>query len=168
MIIMGIDPGLSGGIVILHTHTGQLLTFTMPIKQHSKKRSIEPEGVIDIIDMFKPDVAILEEVHAMPGQGVTSMFTFGLGYGLLIGILKAKNIKSYLVSPRVWQKMVSLGRGYEEAVDQIKQLFPDVSFKMPRAKKDHDGLLDAACLAWYGASLLDKDGSMNILTRKVA
>ncbi len=121
-IIIGIDPGMSGGIATVNIETG----ITGAIKM--------PETPRDIWDALGGWVhfpagyvrAAIEKVHSMPKQGVTSSFTFGKGYGALLMALIAANIPFVDVTPQKWQKSLSCMTGGDKNVSKARaqQLFP--------------------------------------------
>ncbi len=95
---IGIDPGVSGGVSVQYPD-GTVKAFSCPETVH------EMASLLKEIPNYDWDyVAVLEFVHAMPGQGVTSMFTFGKNYGRWQGILAALQIPYKLIRPREWQK----------------------------------------------------------------
>lgn len=127
---IGIDPGKSGGIAIIDSR----VTFTRPMP--SSERGIwEVIAVEDNSHTF----AVIEKVHAMPKQGVTSMFTFGVGYGGLRMALIAAGIPFEEVTPQKWQKSFGMVRKKSELnsvwkrrlMAKAQQLFPlvDVTLK---------------------------------------
>ena len=94
MIIIGIDPGLSGAIAILEDNK-VLGIFDMPVMAEGKKnkRQLNSSQLVNIItdntDKTKEIAVIVEQVNAMPGQGVTSMFNFGQTFGAIKGVCAA-------------------------------------------------------------------------------
>ena len=93
MIILGIDPGLSGALAFLDTNTGMIAIEDMPtveVKRNNKlKREVSPQLTAAIIAKRHAEAAFLEKVNAMAGQGVSSVFSFGRSSGILEGILAA-------------------------------------------------------------------------------
>lgn len=85
MIIAGIDPGLKGSIAIHDTETKDYLFFRMPVDDGN----IAGYAIYNLLKKHKVNIVILEKVHSMPKQGVVSTFTFGKGYGVLIGAIQA-------------------------------------------------------------------------------
>lgn len=128
---IGCDPGKSGGIAII-TAGITPATFKMP------------ETERDLLDLVKslsrwhdcPVIAAVEVVHAMPGQGVTSMFTFGRGYGALRMALHAAEISFRDVTPQAWQKALGCRTAGNKNVSKAKaqQLFPTI--KVTHANAD--------------------------------
>jgi len=99
---MGIDPGISGGLAII-TRDGIVEAFQMP-----KTES-------DLALLFKARIVpaeisycLIERVHSFPDAGVASMFTFGRGVGVLIGLLLAHRIPHEEIEPRTWQKALGI------------------------------------------------------------
>ena len=100
--------------------------------------------------------AFIEKVHAMPGQGVTSMFNFGMGYGLLRMALAANQIPYQLVTPQAWKKKVLAGlpKDKSSAINYVARKYPNVDLIPGRKRTPHDGIADAICIGEYGITLL--------------
>jgi len=142
MNIIGIDPGIRGGIAFYRAE--QMLVMPMPkdIQIPKITREIWPGAWR----------AYVELVHAMPGQGVTSMFTFGKGYGKILGMLETLSIPYGLVSPQKWKKKV-LGQKKDKqaAIAFCAHTYPNISLlATPRSRVPHDGMAEAVCIAHYG------------------
>ena len=87
----------------------------------------------------------------MPGQGVVSMFNFGMNFGFIQGVLKAYRIPYELVTPQKWKKEFSCTSDKNTSIEVCKRLFPKVNLKATeRCKKDHDGMAEALLIAEYG------------------
>ena len=94
----------------------------------------------------------LEKVGAMPGQGVTSTFTFGEGFGFIQGVLMALGISFQLVPPQKWKKEFSLNSDKQKSIEVCQKLFPEVDlYRTERCKKPHDGMAEALLLACYAS-----------------
>lgn len=131
-IYLGIDPGKSGGLAMIRVGAGPREVMLEPMTENA-------QGVLEWlgeIDMTEDSFAVLERVHAMPGQGVTSMFTFGRGYGRLECALAAASIPYEEIDPRKWQKGLGIPpRKKDENQREFKKrlmsfavkLFPGVS-----------------------------------------
>lgn len=153
MIYIGIDPGLFGAVAILDTPPGTPLdvrdtpTVTLQMSRGTR-REYDVSGMAAILAPFmRLHVhVILEESQAMPGQGVRSTFTTGLGFGLWLGVLAALTLPYTRVRPAIWKRALSLGKDKERARLRAMQLFPTADL---RRKKDH-GRAEALLLAWYG------------------
>ena len=103
MLICGVDNGLDGGLVILDG-TKIVAREIMPtINVKDGKREYDSFNIIKIFQQFKPEHVFIERAQAMPGQGVTSMFSIGLGHGILRGILAGLALPHTLGHPRTWQ-----------------------------------------------------------------
>lgn len=104
MIILGIDPGASGALAFADFEKGLLDIVDMPTVQVKRmtsiKREISPAMLAAIIKARHPDVAWLEKVGAMPGNGGSSMFQFGRGAGMIEGVLAALEIPVHYVTPQ--------------------------------------------------------------------
>lgn len=159
-IVIGIDPGLKGGIALIDIHDVVIAADklpTVPIKTGNKtKQELDMSAILMYINSYmlkyKPVLCVLEAVHAMPGQGVTSMFTFGMGYGMLRGILAALNLQVMLVSPVSWKAAVLADNTHDKggAIAYCKEHYPYVSLIPKGKRKPQDGIADAICLAKYG------------------
>jgi crossover junction endodeoxyribonuclease RuvC len=154
VIVLGIDPGLSGAIAFYDTKTGDITVADMPTievtRNGKKKNEVSPQLLSDEIAKGHPTMAFLERVGAMPGQGVTSVFSFGRSMGVVEGILAAFDIPTTIVPPTVWQKGVNLRGGKDGSRERAMQLFPRQASLFAR-KKD-DGRSDASLIAYYGAN----------------
>jgi crossover junction endodeoxyribonuclease RuvC len=153
-MIVGIDPGASGALAFFDMEKGTLEIVDMPVIEIERggklKREISPHFAAAAIRDFKPRVAWLEKVGAMPGQGVSSMFQFGRGVGLVEGVLAALDVPVNYVTPQAWQKAVGLRGGKDGSRLRAVELFPRYASLFAR-KKD-DGRSDASLIAWYGAT----------------
>jgi crossover junction endodeoxyribonuclease RuvC len=153
MIIMGIDPGLSGAVAIYDTSTGDVGIEDMPtvevVRGGKRKSEISPQALSDVIAKGYAGSAFLERVGAMPGQGVTSMFSFGRSVGMVEGVLAALSIPVTIVPPQTWRRRVAVREGKDGSRERAMQLFPRQAAMFAR-KKD-DGRADAALIAYYGS-----------------
>jgi len=156
MIIIGIDPGLSGAIAFYDTVEGAVEIADMPTVEISRngknKREVSAVLLSNILTRHKVEAAFLERVNAMAGQGVTSVFSFGRSSGMVEGILAAYDIPTTLVTPQAWQKAVGQRAGKDGSRERAMQLFP-AQAELFQRKKD-DGRSDAALIAYYGAKTL--------------
>ena len=155
MIYIGIDPGLNGAIAFLDTEKGHLSIVDMPtleVKRNNKaKREVSPLGLAQIImACSNPVGAVLERVGAMPGQGVTSVFSFGRSVGVVEGVLAAYHIPITITHPQAWQKAAGVRGGKDGSRQRAMELFPNYAGLF--SLKKHDGRADAAIMAWYAAT----------------
>ena len=155
MLIIGIDPGISGSICFFED--GRILDVVeMPTMTEGKKnkRQVNGSQVYNEISkrikqVDKKDIkVIIEQVSAMPGQGVTSMFNFGQSYGILKGICSAMQLPMYFVRPAKWKKYFSLINSEKDASrTKAIEIFP--SFSSNLAKKKDSNKADAILIASY-------------------
>ena len=122
MLIIGIDPGISGSICFLDN--GKILdVIEMPIMTDGKKNKKQVNGsqvyneISKRIKQFEKNQirVVIEHVSAMPGQGVTSMFNFGQSFGILKGICTAMQLPMYFVRPAKWKKYFNLLNSEKDA-----------------------------------------------------
>ena len=155
MLIIGIDPGMSGSICFFED--GKILdVIEMPTMTDGKKNKKQVNGSqiyneisrrIDKIEK-KNIRAIIEQVSAMPGQGVTSMFNFGQSFGILKGICSAMQIPMYFVRPAKWKKYFGLINSEKDASrTRAIEMFPYFSSQL--SKKKDSNKADAILIASF-------------------
>jgi crossover junction endodeoxyribonuclease RuvC len=156
MKLIGIDPGLDGAVAIIHTASGLVLINDTPITTMTnaggkKKRTFLAQEMADLLIPFEDDDVhvFIEQVGAMPKQGVSSVFSFGRGYGIWIGITAALRLPTTFVTPQRWKKVIMDGIADKNAARlRAQQLFPAVAPAMKLVK--HDGRAEALLIAEYG------------------
>ena len=155
MKIVGIDPGLSGGIAILENNK-VLKLFDMPVMAEGKKnkRQVNGSQLTNIIkeklneNKEKEIAVVVEQVNAMPGQGVTSMFNFGQSFGVIKGICSALSLPIYFVRPTKWKKYFNLIKTNKDASrTKVIEIYPQISDKISRKKDSNKA--DAILIARY-------------------
>ncbi len=141
MIYIGIDPGKKGAMAILQNGEVKLIPFD----------EMEYINYIEAAASLGTEIkCCLEHVNAMPGQGVTSMFSFGENFGFIRGVLQAYSIPYELVRPQKWKKEYSITADKNDSVSVCKRLFPQALLKRTkRCKKDDDGIAEALLMAEY-------------------
>ena len=154
MLIIGIDPGISGSICFLEN--GKILdVIEMPTMAEGKKnkRQINGSQIYNEIskrinnDTNQDIRVIIEQVSAMPGQGVTSMFNFGQSFGILKGICSAMQLPMYFVRPARWKKYFGLIKSEKDASrTKAIEAFPYFSSELSRKKDSNkaDAILIAS------------------------
>ena len=146
-VFVGIDPGKSGGVSLIKIVEGEISAESYPME------AVElPRLMADLIEDERTYavIACVEKVGARPGQGVTSMFNFGQGFGYIQGVLDANFIPYQLIPPQKWKKEFSLGADKEDSIKACKRLFPHVSLRRtPKCAKDHDGMAESLLIAEY-------------------
>jgi crossover junction endodeoxyribonuclease RuvC len=155
-MILAIDPGAKGALAFLDIEKGELVIVDMPtveVKRGNKvKVEISPQMVAAEIKARSPRAAVLERVGAMPGQGVSSMFQFGRGVGMLEGVLAAMQIPVTYVTPQRWQKDAGVRGGKDAGRARASELFPAYADLFKRVKDD--GRADAALMCWWAATVV--------------
>jgi crossover junction endodeoxyribonuclease RuvC len=151
--IVGIDPGLSGGIAFYDDVEGELDTLAMPtLKAGTGTKSIIDETTLAcLFDDKRPYIrkVYIEQVNAMPKQGVTSTFNFGMGFGILRGIVAANILPVEFVRPNTWKKALNVPANKDSARLRASQIFPQYANQW--SLKKWDGRAEAALIAYYGA-----------------
>lgn len=150
MFRIGIDPGVSGAVVLLDAEGRPFEWLHMPTFKVGKSSRINGAALASFL---RPQAdgahAFLESVHAMPKQGVTGVFTFGHACGVAEGILQGLGIPYTLVTPQRWKKAADLiGEDKDAARSRAIQLWP--GWRDLDAKAKGQALADAALLAKYG------------------
>ena len=147
--ILGVDPGISGAIAFYFSDTpNRIAVEDVPVVAGE----ISAHLLADRIKAHGPSIAIIERVGAMPGQGVSSMFGFGVSFGQARGVIGALNIPLHYVTPSKWKKHFHLPADKEEARKLALHLFPACATSFAR-KKVH-GRAEAALIARYGFETL--------------
>jgi len=154
MIILGIDPGLSGALAFLNVEDGILDIVDMPtvsITRNGKtKNEVSAPMLASVIRARQVDSAIIEKVGAMRGQGTSSMFSFGRSVGMIEGVLAGLMIPVDYVTPQRWQKSIGVRDGKDGSREIAARLFPAYAAMFMR-KKDN-GRSDAALIAYWAAT----------------
>ena len=154
MLIIGIDPGISGALCFFED--GQVKEIIdMPVMADGKKnkRQINASQTYNEISkrinkLPKKDIiVVIEQVSAMPGQGVTSMFNFGQSFGVLKGICSAMQLSMHFVRPAKWKKYFGLMKTEKDASrTKVIEIFPYISSQLSRKKDSNkaDAILIAS------------------------
>lgn len=156
MIVLGIDPGLTGGLAIVtgdrDVRARLVEAIDVPCEGEGPKREVSP-SVLDFISKHKPDAAYIERAQAMPDQGSSSGFIYGKAYGALRMAVRGMRIPLTTIESTAWKKAHSLIKtGKEDSRLRALSLLPEGADFLAR-KKDH-GRAEAALIAWYGLLLL--------------
>ena len=142
MLIIGIDPGISGSICFFDD--GKILdVIEMPTMNDGKKNKKQVNGSQIFNEISKrinraenQDIrVVIEQVSAMPGQGVTSMFNFGQSFGVIKGICSAMQLPIYFVRPAKWKKYFNLINSEKDASrTRVIEIFPYFSSQLTKKK----------------------------------
>ena len=152
-LILGVDPGFGGAMALLNQDDNSILFQDMPIMIFMGRKQIDPYQLAIFIEGHASliSIAAIEDVAAMPGQGVTGMFRFGYTAGLISGIVAAHYIPALKIKPAVWKSSLGLGRSKAESVKKAKNLYPHIANMLTR-KKD-DGRAEAVLIAHFAKKL---------------
>ena len=155
MLIIGIDPGISGAICFFED--GQVKEIIdMPVMADGKKNKRQVNGnqiyneILKRINKFqkKDIIVVIEQVSAMPGQGVTSMFNFGQSFGVLKGICSAMQLSMFFIRPAKWKKYFGLIKTEKDASrTKVIEIFPYISSQLSRKKDSNKA--DAVLIASF-------------------
>jgi len=148
---IGIDPGLQGAVAIIQSVGVVIIdTPTMQVKKgKGKKTEYLPIEMAEVLIAYPGCQVFIEKLHSMPGQGVSSSFRLGEGYGLWVGIVSALKLPLTKVTPQAWKKVMMAGLADKDSArGRAQELFPGVAHLLKR-KKDCDRA-DALLLAEYG------------------
>jgi crossover junction endodeoxyribonuclease RuvC len=162
MKIIGIDPGLSGAIAILENNK-VLSMFDMPVMSEGKKnkRQLNSSQLVNLIkENIKENeeiTVVVEQVNAMPGQGVTSMFNFGQTFGAIKGVCAALKLPIFFVRPSKWKKHFELINSSKDASrTKAIEMYPLISNQL--AKKKDVNKSDAILIArFFSETRLNED-----------
>lgn len=154
MLIIGIDPGISGAICFFENgEVKEILDMPNMAEGKKNKRQINGPQIYNeiskrIINISKKEVVVvIEQVSAMPGQGVTSMFNFGQSFGVLKGICSAMQLSMHFVRPAKWKKYFNLIKTEKDASrTKVIEIFPYISSQLSRKKDSNkaDAILIAS------------------------
>ena len=154
MLIIGIDPGISGALCFFED--GQVKEIIdMPVMADGKKNKRQINGPQTYNEISKrinklpkkDIIVVIEQVSAMPGQGVTSMFNFGQSFGVLKGICSAMQLSMHFVRPAKWKKYFGLIKTEKDASrTKVIEIFPYISSQLSRKKDSNkaDAILIAS------------------------
>ena len=162
MLIIGIDPGISGAICFFEKGEVKHI-MDMPTMSEGKKnkkqingRQIFHEISSRIENYSKEEICVVvEQVSAMPGQGVTSMFNFGQSFGVIKGICAAMQLPIFFVRPAKWKKHFDLINAQKDSSrTKVIEMFPKISSIL--SKKKDANKADAILIANFHANMMEK------------
>ncbi len=150
---IGIDPGQDGAIAVVGEDGNLLCWFPMPTWTLGSAKKTRREIAVNVLRKLlianRPNCAFVERAHSMPKQGVASTFSFGVSYGILLGVLSGLEIPYATVTPQAWQKIMLAsvphdGETTKDAAAMVcERLWPDKSFlATDRSRKPHKGACD--------------------------
>jgi crossover junction endodeoxyribonuclease RuvC len=154
MLVIGIDPGISGSICFFQDgKINDVVEMPTMIEGKKNKKQVNGSQIFNEISyrtkkIDKKDIkVVIEQVSAMPGQGVTSMFNFGQSFGILKGICSAMQLPMYFVRPAKWKKYFNLINSEKDASrTRAIEIFPYFSSQLSRKKDSNkaDAILIAS------------------------
>ena len=155
MLVIGIDPGISGSICFFQNgEINDVVEMPTMIEGKKNKKQVNGSQIFNEISnrtkkIDKKDIrVVIEQVSAMPGQGVTSMFNFGQSFGILKGICSAMQLPMYFVRPAKWKKYFNLINSEKDASrTRAIEIFPYFSSQLSRKKDSNKA--DAILLASF-------------------
>ena len=163
MLIIGIDPGISGAICFFENgEVKDVLDMPTMAEGKKNKRQINGRQIFNEIssrinnyDLKKINV-VVEQVSAMPGQGVTSMFNFGQSFGIIKGICSAMQLPIFFVRPAKWKKYFGLINSQKDASrTKAIEIFPKISSIL--SKKKDANKADAILIASFYENTVEKN-----------
>lgn len=151
MVYAGIDPGQKGGISLVEVANGTVSVIQCWAMPSSYK---ELRGIFEYIQNRKA-VCIIEKSQPMPKQGVTSTFTYGVGYGVMLGLMIAFEIPYHEIRPAIWKKEIMAGekdkKDKKVAIKVCERMFPEANLlPTERSKVPSDGMAESCLIADYG------------------
>ena len=161
MKIIGIDPGLSGAIAVLENNK-VLNIFDIPVMSEGKKNKRQLNSAL-LVNFLKDNIKdneevaiVVEQVNAMPGQGVTSMFNFGQTFGAIKGISATLKLPIFFVRPSKWKKHFELINSSKDASrTKVIEMYPSFAEQLSRKKDVNKS--DAILIARFFSETSFKD-----------
>lgn len=150
-VFCGIDPGKDGSLAILGYRETPII---VPFSETEYANQLRRLSLVTCNGIDGSVFCVVEHVNAMPGQGVTSCFSFGQNFGVILGLLTAFRIPYELVRPQKWKKVFSCTSDKNTSIEVAKRMFPGVDLRRtPRCAKPHDGICEALLMAEYARRL---------------
>ncbi|MFY8215265.1 MAG: hypothetical protein ACOVMP_01535 [Chthoniobacterales bacterium] len=156
-VVIGIDNGLTGGIVALSDHPGPpIASMPMPTRGKAKGNEVDALAVkYFILRFIDNNLTVILENPGKHSPGVQALCSMWDSYGAIRGVLESRGIRHHRITPQMWQKVMlpgcAKGDTKPAALARARQLWPAESWlASPRCSKPHDGMIDAALIAEYG------------------
>lgn len=157
MIFVGVDNGLTGGIVAIPSYRGITIRMdVMPVQGKAKGNEVDSRAFLALFeDWPREAVTVLLETPGKHSPGVQALCSMWDSYGAIRAILETRGFRHYRIAPQTWQRKmlgnVAKGQTKPAALSAARRLWPGESFlATSRSKKPHEGLIDAALIAEYG------------------
>ncbi len=149
MTILAIDPGLNNGIAVLDCERRLLLATEIPVIGEGANKRLNLISFADILTQFRIRRAVVEDVAAMPKQGLTSTFRFGRAAGSFEGALAALKIPTTFIRPTIWKRDIGAKAKRDEDIRALAiQTWPDQAHRFAR-KRDHNRAEAALIGLWF-------------------
>ena len=161
-MILGCDPGFSGAIALLDPSTGSLVLHDMPVLPNTKgKTELDLHTLAGLLALEEPGphVAVIEQVWALPNQGVSATFRFGQSFGALQMACIGHGHQTHYIPSMTWKKYFKLSSDKGVSRGLAMRRFPDNAPQFARVKDD--GRAEAALIALYGWEVLCQHKSPN-------
>lgn len=150
-VFVGIDPGKDGALAILGYRDAPIIVPFSEAEYANQLRRLDPYATCSTAFPGLFPFCAVEHVNAMPGQGVTSCFSFGQNFGFILGLLTAFRIPYELVRPQKWKKEFSCTSDKNTSIEVAQRLFPGADLRRtPQCRKPHDGICEALLMAEWG------------------
>lgn len=150
-VYCGFDPGKDGALAILGYRDEPVL---VPFDEEEYATWLSRLSLLTRNGIDGSVFCVVEHVNAMPGQGVTSCFSFGQNFGFILGLLTAFCHPYELVRPQKWKREFSCTSDKNTSIEVAKRLFPRVDLRRtPKCTKPHDGIAEALLMAEYARRL---------------
>jgi crossover junction endodeoxyribonuclease RuvC len=170
-IVVGVDPGVAGGISIIWLATGQIAGVPMPVIKEKGKSRLDCLSIVNSLKVHSirdaVRLVVIERVGSQPSDGHQSAFRFGFNAGVLHGIIQGLGLPlDDTVTPQRWQKAIlgsfAAGESKAASIAFCKRRWPGLSLlPTPRCSKDSDGIADAACIAEFARRQVVGNGQLS-------
>ena len=149
MRVLAVDPGLGGALAIVDTKLDMAAVFDMPLQGRGRtgRKQVDSQNLVRLISGLKPDIGVVEQVSAMPKQGVSSMFSLGDSVGCIRTAIAAAGIPYVTVLPRTWKGFYGI-QSKEQSRELALRLFPDMADNL-KFKKHHDRAEALLIAEWF-------------------
>jgi hypothetical protein len=159
MMIVGIDPGQDGAIAFIRP--GSSVNICDVHKMPLSGKGVDCEAICKLITMAgNVSLAVVECVHSMPKQGVSSSFQFGRTLGRIEGVIRTLRIPLAMPTPQAWKKLVLAGtkKDKDAAIDYVRRMYPSAQLIQPGCRVPDHNIADSVCLAEFGRLMLHGGG----------
>jgi hypothetical protein len=140
--ILAVDPGAVSAAYAVLGPNGEGIAQAMPVAN----KMIDGKAFFRLLNLQRPTHAVVERVNAFPGQGVSSSFRFGMGYGIILGVLASHNVQIIDVAAGVWKRHFRLNADKEKARALAIKRFPDIDLGLKKDTGRAEALLMALWL----------------------